>query len=398
MASETMNRFFHRTRKNSARLLSIIALGPLLILQIGLLPPTATASTQMPSTAPVQESQTVTGVRLSPTESNGNKHTYEVLVSDRNGTPVNGAELDLGALQADPDIRVPTTAMLPSGVAGSYRVTIEFPSDGDWMLVVRVHTPTQAVELFTETITGAGGLPSHSEAANTPSRRALRAADPSFTARYNPSTNGRINGPAPLLGASHDAPTSSSEYDALHNVTSHSFDLSATIVVVFHAGAAGAWLLAVLGLVFANRLKATGAQNAVLQFVAHRYSQLAGGGLAIVAVTGLIVSLKASAGLANPEQLVTSNVGIAYLAVFGLKMVLVAGAIFTSWRIGVLMPSSRQFSLRNRLASVGAMANEDSDAIPNVRAIFRLAETNMILAVAIIGCVAILGQLHHAIR
>ena len=129
MASETMNRFFHRTRKNSPRLLSIIALGPLLVLQIGLLPPTATASTQMPPTAPVQESQTVTGVRLSPTESNGNKHTYEVLVSDRNGTPVNGAELDLGALQADPDIRVPTTAMLPSGVAGSYRVTIEFPSD-----------------------------------------------------------------------------------------------------------------------------------------------------------------------------------------------------------------------------------------------------------------------------
>ena len=153
-----------------------------------------------------------------------------------------------------------------------------------------------------------------------------------------------------------------------------------------------------LGLAFANRVSSSSAQNAVFQFVAQRYALLAGGGLATVAVTGLIVSLKASAGLRHPTQLAETNLGSAYLAVFGLKMVLVAGGIITSWRIGSLMPTARQFILRNRLASAGALANDDPNAIPNTRRIFRLAETNLILAVAIIGCVGVLGQLHHAIR
>ncbi len=387
-------------RHVTARRLSIIALGPLFALQANVLAATANASSpngQQTPTTRAPKSQVVTGVRLSETGTFGSTHTYEVLVSDRDGTPVVGAELDIGGLQADPDVRVPTTAASPTSVPGSYQVSIAFPADGDWMLVVRVHSPTQAVELFTETITGAGGLPSHSDAANSPSRRALRAADPTFNARYSPSTNGNAGTQSPQFLASHDATNSSFASETLHDTTTHSFDLSSTVIVLFHAAGAGAWLVAVLGLVFANRLKVATVQNALLHFVARRYSQLAGGGLAVVTVTGLIVSLKASAGLAHPERLANTNLGIAYLAVFGLKMVLVAGAMFTSRRIGVLMPTSRQFSRHKRLASVGAMANESPDAVPNVRAIFRLAETNMILAVTIIGCVAILGQLHHAI-
>jgi hypothetical protein len=392
-----MNLFGLVTRRAIRRCLSIVALGTLLLLQSGLLATAANAADPSTSTANFSKPQTVTGVRLSETTTRGSTHTYEILISDRDGTPINGAELDLGGLQADPDIRVPTTAASPSGASGSYRVSISYPSDGDWMLVVRVHSPTQAVELFTTTIIGAGGLPSHGDAANSPSRRALRAADPTFTARYSPSVNGNSGASTTQFVATHDTANSPFQFETLHNGTIHNFDLSTTIIVLAHAAGAGAWLLAVLGLAFANRLNTTNAQNAVLQFVARRYTQLAGGGLAIVAVTGLMVSLKASAGLAHPEQLAATNIGIAYLAVFGLKMVLVAGGMFTSWRIGVLMPSSRQFTLRNRLASVGAMANEDPDAIPNVRTIFRLAETNMILALAILGCVGVLGQLHHAI-
>jgi YtkA-like len=406
-------------RRNAARGLSIITVSPIMMMltmQTGLvgstaaatepsrLAPTVTASVGLGSTATKIASQTVTGVRLTPVATKGDTHTYDVLLSDREGTPVNGAELDLGALQADPDIRVTTTPMTASGEPGAYRVTVAFPADGDWMLVVRVHSPSQAVELFTETITGAGGVPSHADAANSPSRRALRAADPTFSARYKPTASSSHTAKAPdaaAVGFAHESPTPTrSSVGAVtdHNDAPHSFDLSATIIVLTHAAAAAAWILAVAGLVFANRLKATNAQNAVLQFVALRYAQLAGGGLAVVTVTGLIVSLKASAGLAHPTQLATTTTGIAYLAIFGLKMVLVTGGIVTSWRIGKLMPTTRQFSLRNRLASAGAMANDDADAIPNVRAIFRLAETNMILAVAIIGCVAVLGQLHHAIH
>lgn len=392
-----MNQLDQVTRRVISRRLAAVALGPILVLQSGLLATVAKATVSTTSTANSSKTQTVTGVRLSETTTSGPTHTYEILISDRDGTPVDGAQLDLGGLQADPDIRVPTTAASPSGTSGSYRATIAYPSDGDWMLVVRVHSPTQAVELFTATITGAGGLPSHTDAANSPSRRALRAADPTFTARYSPSPNGNTGAATTQFVASHDSGTSPFENQPLHDGTDHGFDLSTTIIVLTHAAGAGTWLLAVLGLVFANRLNTTNTQNAMLQFVARRYTQLAGGGLALVTGTGLIVALKASAGLAHPEQLATTNIGIAYLAVFGLKMVLVGGALFTSWRIGVLMPSSRQFALHNRLASVGAMANEDPDAIPNVRTIFRLAETNMILAVSILGCVAILGQLHHAI-
>jgi hypothetical protein len=394
-----MNRFDHVTRRVINRRLASVALGPLLVLvlQSGLLTTVANATFPTTSTVNFSKTQTVSGVRLSETTTNGSTHTYEILLSDREGAPVNGAELDLGGLQADPDIRVPTIAASPTGVSGSYQVSISYPSDGDWMLVVRVHSPTQAVELFTATITGAGGLPSHGDAANSPSRRALRAADPTFTARYSPSPNENSGTSAAPFVASHDSVTSPFENRTFHDGTSHGFDLSTTFTILVHAAGAGAWLLAVLGMVFANRLSTTNTQNAVLQFVARRYTQLAGGGLAVVTGTGLIVALKASAGLAHPQLLATTNIGIAYLAVFGLKMVLVAGAMFTSWRVGVLMPSSRQFSLRNRVASVGAMANEDPDAIPNVRTIFRLAETNMILAVSILGCVALLGQLHHAI-
>jgi hypothetical protein len=394
--------------------LAVLAIGGLASIGFGVFAPAASAQQSQstlfsstpptlptPPTSPTSPAQTVTGVKLASLRAAGPKHTYEATVSDTDGLPVDGAELDLGGLQADPDIRVPTTAMIPSGVSGSYRATIEFPSDGEWMLVVRVHTPTQAVELFTETVVGAGVLPSHVDAASTPSRRALRAADPSFAARYNPAA-GEASGPTSQdLTATHSSTNTVLDQATGHRATAEStqgLDVSNTIVVLAHSAAAGAWLLAVLGLVFANRVSPETAKNAVFQFVAHRYTHLAGGGLATVTVTGLIVSLKASAGLAHPKQLAATNLGIAYLAVFGLKLVLVAGGILTSWRIGTLLPTSRQFVLRNRLASAGAMANEDPAAIPNVRTIFRLAETNLILAVSIIGCVGILGQLHHAIH
>jgi hypothetical protein len=345
--------------------------------------------------------QTVTGVRLALLRVDGAKHTYEATISDHNGGPVDGVDLDLGALQADPDIRVTTTPMTPAAAQGTYQVSIVFPADGDWMLVVRVHAPSKAVELFTETVVGASSSPSHLEVQNSPSRRALRAADPTFNARYNPVAAGPT-GSSLELASIHQEGLNTTFANAgstpIHNETSHGFDLSSTIIVVVHSAAAGAWLLAVLGLAFANRVNAPSAQTAIFQFVAQRYAVLAGGGLATVALTGLIVSLKVSAGLAHPSQLAATNLGVAYLAIFGLKMVLVAGGIVTSWRIGLLMPTARQFNLRNRLASVGAMANDDPTTIPNTRNIFRLAETNLILGLAIIGCVGVLGQLHHAIQ
>jgi hypothetical protein len=142
-------------------------------------PATATAPT-----APVK----VTGVKLTTGTGSGSTRTYEATVFDSTGAPVANADLDLGGLGADPDLRVPTTPMKATATPGTYAATVTYPADGDWVLVVRVHRPSQDVELFSENIVGAGAAPSHHDLSASPSRRAVIAADPTFYQRYDPTT------------------------------------------------------------------------------------------------------------------------------------------------------------------------------------------------------------------
>ena len=338
-----------------------------------------------------------TGVRLTTGEGTGAERKYTATVFDSNGLAVRNADLDLGGLEADPDLRVPTTPMTPTADGSGYTATVTFPADGDWVLVVRVHEPSQVVELFTEKIVGAGAAPSHEERANTPSRKAVRAIDPTFYQRYDPSksTTGTLTH-AQLASVSTEHGHSATLTGTA--VENHRFEAADALVALVHTTGAAAWIFAVLGLVLANRIGHATARLEITRFIASHYSVLAIGGLVLVTVTGIQTVLTSSAGLNHPTELLSTGLGTAYLAVFGFKMAAVAGSVLTSIRIKRLLPSQPQFAAQFRLASAGAMVNDDVSTHDHANLIYRLAETNAVFGVTIIGCVAILAQLHHALH
>jgi hypothetical protein len=332
-------------------------------------------------------------VRLTKGEGTGTKRTYQAEVLDQDGQAIRNATLDIGGLADDPDLRLPTSKMT-AAIANpeQYVASLTFPSDGDWVLVVRVHTPSQAVELFTETITGTGQTRESGHGSATPSRRAVLNADPTFFDRYTPA------------GMSSRVPADSGDHSLsalgksdLHE--SESFNVQTPIIALLHSIGALAWIFAVLGLVLANRIGSGTARTEITSFIARHYRLLAGGGLAAVAVTGPYMITAASAGLSNPTELLRSNLGTAYLAIFAFKMVLVAGSFVTTWRIRQALPTSEQFTKHQRLASVGSMANDDMSAYhPTTARAFRLAEANAQIGAMILGCVVVLGQLHHVLH
>ena len=346
-------------------------------------------ATDPPST---DSSVQVTKVKLTAGVGTGSGRFYVATVFDSNGNVVKNADLDLGGLGADPDLRVPTVPMKSTDGGSSYSVKVTFPADGDWVLVVRVHSPTQYVDLFTENIAGAGAVPTHEETSNTPSRRAVRAIDPTFYDRYNPygatgSTRSVTADPAALR---HGVEPSTI---ATHVDTRTGFDLTTAAMAMLHTLGAISWVTSVLGLVLSNRVGPGSARDDVAQFIADRYLLLAGGGLALVALSGVTLVRDGSAGLTDLPGLFATNLGVAYAAVFAAKLVLVGFSIVTTWRIAAAISVRPSRSRTASVASLGAMG--DSGPSPRTLA---LAERNLILGALIIGCVVVLGQLHHALH
>ena len=338
---------------------------------------------------------TVTGVRLETSHDAAGNYTYTATVVDANGTAVQGASLDIGGLAADPDIRLPTTDMTVTKDPKQYSATVRFPAKGDWMLVVRVHEPTQLVDVFTERIDAAPIAGSHHDLASNPAKRAVLANDPTFYDRYDPynpvpgmstgSLGSTEAGTDP--GHAHGAGVVAGEA-----TVAHGFDFSVTALVVLHSAAAVAWLLSVGILALANRFGPGSGRNEAIHFVSQRYRLLAGGGMLAAVLTGVVMAQKASAGVLHPTRLLASPLGTAYLAVFAVKMLLVAVSFVTTLRLGRILAPRSALVRRPVLASLGAAADDGPD-----RRVLVLAELNLVSAALIMACVAVLGQLHHAL-
>ena len=269
-----------------------------------------------PVAASAREGSSKPTLTLREVAGSAGERTYEadLRVGD---LAVNGADLDIGGLGDDPDLRVPTQPM--AAVGAVYRAELNFSSGGDWVLVVRAHAPVQIVELFTVRIDGIAAA-DHSAAAATPSRRALLRLQPAGT---NASS---------VAATTHDGASAVGAVPL-----ARSFDFVATLIRAIHSLGAVAWLVSVVGLVLANRLGPGWGREQLTSFIAQRYTMLAGLGLGVVVLTGLINMERSSAGLFHPTELLQSGLGTAYLSVFAAKMVAVVASFFTSVRIGRLL-------------------------------------------------------------
>ncbi len=342
-----------------------------------------------PKVRQISKASKVSKVQLHSIEVRGATRTYVATVLDHQGRFVPGVDLDLGALGADPDLRVATTPMAYSTADESYRATVTFPQNGDWVIVVRVHAPSQLVELFTEAITTAPATgDTHSSAGF--SRAAVLRSDPTFFDRYNPTKG---------MGADNHAeqPASIAPTDSLHSeITTPSarFDPVALVAMLAHSAGAVAWLIAVVGLVVANRVGPGAARNQLIRFIASRYRLLAGGGLLVVVTTGLMNVDKNSIGIMHPRAAINTNLGIAYLALFGFKMALVVASIVTTYRIDqLLVQEPNGLDESRRKWPVGASAS--GTMLVAYDRVLRLAERNALLGGAILASVAGLSQIHH---
>ena len=331
--------------------------------------------------------QTMT-LTLREVAGSGGERTYEADLRV-NGVPVRAADLDIGGLGNDPDLRVPTQKMPASGPA--YRATLKFSSGGDWVLVVRAHAPVQIVELFTVKVDGIP-VADHAAAAASPSRRAML--------RFDPPAAGEA---ASVHGGSGTAVSTS---------LPRTFDLEASLIRALHSFGAMAWLVSVLGLVLANRLGPGWGRDQLTSFIAQRYTVLAGVGLGVVVFTGLFNMQRSSAGLFQPTELLRSGLGTAYVCVFAVKMVAALASILTSVRIGRLL-SGRGYRTRSAASAFAptsfAITAFPAEAVPGTvtpstapptmtassqASLFRLAETNVAIGAVILVAVAVLGQLH----
>ena len=334
----------------------------------------------------------VTGVRLESEHGAAGTYTYTATVFDSKGAAVRGASLDIGGLAADPDIRLTTTVMKTSSSDPTrYEATVQFPSRDDWMLVVRVHEPTQYVDVFTTTITDAPEPASPHDLSANPAKRAVIANDPTFYSRYDPylanagTSSGRVD-----VAATN--PAHAGTIVGSTTVHGQGFDLSVAALVLLHSAAAVAWLLSVAILAIANRFGPGSARNEAIRFVSQRYRLLAGGGMLASLLTGVVMAQSASAGVLHPAGLLATATGTAYLAVFALKMLLVGVSLVTTLRLGRILAPRGLVLPRPILASLSAAADDAPD-----HRVLALAELNLVTGALIIGCVAVLGQLHHAL-
>ena len=271
----------------------------------------------------------VTGVRLESRHDDAGNYTYTATVVDADGVAVRGASLDIGGLSDDPDVRLTTRDMKVTTDPSSYAATVQFPSQGDWMLVVRVHEPSQLVDVFTERVDNAPASASHHGLESNPAKRAVVALDPTFYDRYNPSNPTPGSASAASSGATiatdlshgHDGTVTAATTGAAGS--GHPFDLSVAAMALLHSAAALAWLLSVAVLALANRFGPGNARNEAIRFLSRRYSLLAGGGMVAAMLTGVVMAQEASAGILHPSRLLASALGTAYLAVFAVKMLLV---------------------------------------------------------------------------
>jgi hypothetical protein len=330
-------------------------------------------------------SQRATTVQLRSINVRGATRTYVATVLDDQGDFIPNADLDLGALGTDPDLRVTTTPMRLSATDKSYNVTVTFPENGDWVIVVRVHAPTQLVELFTEAITGSTSS-DDSHGSSTFSRAALLRADPTFFDRYSPTKSISAD-----LHSSSEGVTIAEPFHSPQIDTSARLDPVALGATLMHTGGAVAWLLAILGLVVANRVGPGVARHQLIGLVWSRYRLFAGGGLVVVMATGLINVDKNSPGLLRANELVTSNLGITYLAIFGFKMAVVVASIVTTYRIDQLLAHGAPLPVTSGSSFSGAFLNS------HVK-VMELAERNALFGGAILVSVALLSQIHRLLH
>ncbi len=329
-------------------------------------------------------------VELQSIDYGGDKRTYIAAVFDETHHEIANADLDLGGLSADPDLRVPTVAMKRTGNDQTYRALVSIPADGDWVIVIRVHAPTQLVQLFTDHIEGTGTAASHHGSALDPSRRAVLAADPTFFQRYNPSV-----GTGTLTNTGQTTPAQSLHHDgsSVTEASSTSLDPVGIVAMTAHSAGALAWMIAILGLVIANRVGPGLGRNELFDLISARYRLLAGGGLLVLAITGMINVQKNTPGLTNPRALMQTNLGTAYVALFGFKMVLFVASLITTHRIDRLLTYDTPSSIS--VVVNGSITTARSE---NKVKAFRLAETNALLGGAILLSVALLGQIHHVLH
>lgn len=370
MAREAVSRFAVRVRTVFATL----AGGLLLLGAVDAA--TAHGTTASPSTPRIS-------VRLRRESITTQGQVFVADVLDSQNRAITGADLDIGGLGDDPDLRVRTTDMLPEGQA--YRATLDFPADGSWVLVVRVHAPAQLVELFTVDVRGVAETSFVS-----PSRTAFRALQGDSAMAHGDQAHGDQ---ASLRGVSD--PTLGI------GVASHKpvgrLDLGGVLAMMAHSFGAVAWLSATLCLAFVGRIGPGADRRRITTKIARHYPLLALGGLALLLATGFTNIDRSSPGLSTPSELLSSSLGRMYLGLFLFKMFLVVGTIITTWKIREMLPTRVSLIRQANLASVGAQANDDI-ADGTGPALFRLAEVNALFGVAIIGIVALLNQLNHALH
>ncbi|MBX7161643.1 MAG: hypothetical protein K1X95_15250 [Acidimicrobiia bacterium] len=324
----------------------------------------------------------------------GPTRTYFVTLYDSAGAPVVGAVADLGGLSDNPDYRARTVDMEPTATPGEYKATLEFPANGSWVLVMRTHAPAEWVELFYDTVTGADvGTGDHVE---TQSSKTLLADNPDFYKIYG-GTPGQASGvvsgetAAGTSGAAAaDAAGHGTVAGAVVGAEHEGFELVPVLLMLAHAVGAAAWLGATIGLAIAARVGPGAGRRQILDWVSRNYGRLCGYGLVTVIVTGIYAMDAASAGLTRPTELMTTGVGTAYLCVFVLKMVFVAASLWQTWRISrVLDPRSAAPTPTPAPVGLGAMAADPREEV------LPLANVNVVFAGVILGCVAVLNQLHH---
>jgi hypothetical protein len=362
------------------------------------------------SAAASTESGDVASVQLRSTAGTNGQRTYIADLRDSAGSPVTSATLDIGGLGTDPDLRITTTPMKLFPADQSFRATVNVPANGDWVLVVRVHKPSTMVELFTERIEGITGLGvegSGHSGSGSYSQKGLLTADPTFFDRYQGM------GSAPATAGADSSLVAKRHTDA-YNVrnlaegareTDTQLNMIGVAASTFHSLAALVWITAILGLMLAGKVGSSSLRSELVNIISSKYHLLAGGGLLVVGITGVMNIEHNSPGLLQPTELVQTNLGMAYLAVFGFKIALFIASLITTLQIGKLIRGTLQnsgtlFSPQGGAIGAGVTFTTRIYAI-QVEAqsrVFHLARTNALLAGAIVIAVTVLNQLHRLIH
>ncbi len=340
----------------------------------------------------VGSAQVVVNKVVLTTPDDGPTRTYRATAYDTQGRPVQGAVLDIAGLSDDPDVRVATTPMTAISATSS-QATLNYPAPGAWIVVVRVHAPSQYVHLGNENITGvAESVAAH----NTPSRQALEAISPNLGARLTAAQNG-----TPVaLTAGHATEVAIASGHDLNSATGLATLAEDVGFSVLHLLGVCAWLVAIGSVALAGRAGKSVFGQRLLVWVSPRYSMLAGGGLVLVTITGISNLRRSGPDALFDGTITSSNVGRLYVGALALKMGLVAASQLTSFRLG------QQLARMGRpgLGQVGAtvLAGSQGGTVGFVGTVdatmTRLALRNVAFAAVIVGCVNVMNQASHLLH